>query len=520
MPSKKRRRAVFKEQDASNRAVKAHFDQAASLEGFSVLPVEIKVYIFELACQGFSSVGESNDAPDNQDLRTMISLSLVSHEFRTHVLPSLYKHLSITRPSSLYALSQVLQAHPQRAAFIKSLHIGPRGGPLPAHWWPLTYAYAPGEGHFDETPHRVIGQPCNWLATTLEKEDLPSGCASRQSWALSAERRPSGCRDAAIHEALIEAGRSLDIDLAAASGTRSELFPPGTAWLPRILEVQAALDLFLKRLHDLERESPELVRLANPGARIPLKCRGGHCDHYPSLVVTGPPSSPRDPPQASNGVFYVSRGDLLRHLARPGGITDRFDHPLTLARSGFEGTIIQPPGYGTPSYREADNESGARYELRSESWDLDGFHEDSELDGLEMLHEEDELCRQCDQTEGPLTGPLSTATFGSTLRLARSVLKRLTSLSNLSFTGYLERAIAHGQAIKGSLRRLTIGPAPPCWNGPLAVEYLEGIRELRICGAMLTAEGIENMTTLMKHVRLIEWSVPNGCQWPGGDEIK
>lgn len=504
MPSKKRRRPVSPAEQPTDEATRpAKEPTPVTLERYHLLPAEIQRHIIDLACLAATSAGNDAVVHFNQDVPTVLNICLVSRAFKAYALPSLYRHISITRPSSLYALHQALQKHPERAALIRSLHVGPRGAPLPAHWWPLTYAWRPGGGlHVNEA--HLTDDFCEWITTSLTKEQLPSGYEALETWPLG-RQRPSGCREAAIHEALVAACSrdQLDVNVERAGRGRSFCSDIGPAWVSRIFELQAALDLYLLEIRSMEDQDPSLLRLAKPGARIPIRCRNGACDHYPALVLV---RLREEWPRAPSAAFRVNRARLLRHLSRPGAAADRFDHPVVLARSGFEVDIIRPE-------RRRDS---VRYEVRSDSWDLDTVHEKDDFDDFVTLRQDDQ-----DQARWPWPdwphGPLRTATLGSTLQLARSVLSSLTNLDNLSLTGYLVRAVAHSQSISGSLRRLTIGPAPPCWRAPLSLDNLDGIRELRICGATLTAEGIEQIIRQMKHMRVVEWSIATGIEPVGSD---
>lgn len=498
MPSSKRRRAApAAENDATPIVSDASTSQLVMLDRYHLLPPEIQRHIIDVACLAPSSAG--NDAVHfNQDLPTVLNICIVSRAFKAYAIPSLYRHISITRPSSLHALQQVLQKNPGRAALIRSLHVGPAGGPLPAHWWPLTHAYRPGGGlHVDQA--RLTDHSCEWITTSLRKDQLPSGYEALESWPIGL-RKPSGCREAAIHEALVTACASLDVDLERPGLGHYWSYDAGKAWIPRVFEVQAALDLYLLKLRSLENEDPALVRLAQPGARIPAPCRTGSCSHYPALVITGLPPPRHGWRSFPLGAFMVHRGEILRHLARSGAITDRFDHPITLARSGFDVSVFRP------SWERV--EPDVRYELRSESWDLEGVHEQYDFADLATLRESDRLVAGWTSPDRPFAGPLSTATLGSTLQLARSVLAFLTNLNNLSLTGYLEAALARSALASSSLRRLTLGPCPPSWLAATAnVQELSGLVELRICGAMLDPSAIELITTEMGHLRLFEWSI-------------
>lgn len=465
-------------------------------------PPELQRLIIELAC--FSASG-SQDALFKPDISTLLNISRVSRDFNAHAVPLLYQRIAITRPSSLYALQQVLQERPERAKLVKSLHIGPQGGPLPPHWWPTSHACHPDEVW--QINSEAIGEPYEWLATSLPHQELPFGYESRQAWQISSVERPDRCREIAIQNAIFSAAYSLNVNLTA-PGRGNDDSNIGSAWLSRVFGVQAALDLYLKALRRMEEKDDELCRLQEQGARLPIQCQSGPCEHYPTFIIADP-SLRRCGVRLSKNTYVVSREDILRHLARPGSTTDRFDHPVVLSRSGFDVEVFRPVGYGHASYRFGQS-IPARYEVRSEYLDVEDFHERYMALGLGMPHGDDEWHARWGNAEGLLAGPLSTATVGSTLKLTRSLLKSLTQVENLSLTGFVEQAITRGQGVSSSLSCLTLGPPPPCWSTPPQLEGLENLTELRVCGATLTKGAIERTTREMDQLRLFEWDMSEG----------
>lgn len=226
MPTKRRRTPSL---EVDHPQVNNNF---ARLTGYQTLPFELRQRIFELACLASPTNPVSNGGP-LYDIRTCLSLSLVSKELNEKARAYLWAQISITRPSALYALREAIVAHSERGRLIRHLHIGSQTA-LPSHWWPLGFAWPDGEGYMPNSGG-YVGRPYNWLASSLDRAHLPSGCDDQHKWAL--DRPTSGCRQAAIAEALQVAENALNIDLLKEGIGQGEL-RVGT-----VLEVQAALDL-------------------------------------------------------------------------------------------------------------------------------------------------------------------------------------------------------------------------------------------------------------------------------------
>ena len=155
-----------------------HLDNnIAPLTGYQTLPFELRQHIFELACLAPATNPASNGGP-LYDIPTCLSLSLVIKELNEKARPYLWAQISITRPSALYALREAIVAHPERGRLIRHLHIGSQTA-LPPRWWPLSFAWLDGEGYMPNSGG-YIGRPYNWLASSLDQADLPSGCDDKQ----------------------------------------------------------------------------------------------------------------------------------------------------------------------------------------------------------------------------------------------------------------------------------------------------------------------------------------------------
>lgn len=483
MPSTKRRRSPS--DDGESAATPSIFAQSArpfSLNHFLFLPTELQQIIIELACltppsSTTTSSRSSDSSLPRSDIGTTASLSLVCREMHKQVAPFLWSNLTITRPSSLYALNQALALNPGRAQLITTLHIGPQDI-LPVDWWPLRKGHAEA---LDSYGSLSYGVPERWIASSLPQSQLPTECEDGQLWPLDCSA--SGCRQKAVDDALEVIQASLDVNLL-------EEVKESTQRIQSIMEAQAALDLFLMHIRSLEQDNADLIKLSRRGAPFRLPCRTSKCSHFPALVVAQDLSTTADP-SSSNNALILSPSQILRHLARPGSITDRFDHPLILTRSGFTAEVTTP-----------SRERAARYKLRTEEgWHIGEFHEGYEWPDLKLLQDED-------KADGVTRNAalINTGTLGAILRLTRDVLRLTSNVKTLSLTGFLERALDGNQKLP-KLRRLSLGPRLPRWYASLPLGGLKQIEELRLCAAPLNSRDIRRTTKNMKKLKRLEWEM-------------
>lgn len=468
---------------------------------YDSLPTELKISIVELACLSSSA----SPSEPLHDLETCLHFSLVNKQFHAQTLLHLYRQITITRPSSLYSLHQVLQSHPRRGALIKNLHIGSQTT-LPFDWWPISQAYPEAGSIFGRT--LVDNRSYTWLTTSLSLEELPADF--EPAWPLDATK--SGCRAAAIDDALRVAQNTLGIDLLRQSKKRQGEEPTP---IGKCLEAQAVLDLCLAKIKEIEDADPKLAKLARPGARVPAPCRNGNCEHYPFVVITEVTSSSSSlrsssrslrsrAPHVPERAFVLPRSKLLRHASRRGAVADRFDHPLLIERSNATISVTPAPGRGHEGYIEG---KAACFEEHGLSYDFG----DSDVDGwsdLAALREADEYELAQGAGRTALNAQLiDTASLGSNLRLARSILSLASGLQNLSLTGFLERAIGKKGLCIPNLRRLSIGPPLPWWTTDSPLEGLEEqIEDLRVGGILLVPTEVDFLVQCPS-LKEIEWSM-------------
>lgn len=497
MPSEKRRRPTS---PAINEGA-AH-PKPFSLDGFHLIPVELQQLIISFACLQSTSSSRLSLTPfAATDTATALSFCIVNREIGQWAQRLLYRDVSITRPSVLYALEQTLTANPALGKLIQRLQLGPQDI-LPAHWWPLCNAYA--EGYSDESPGEDSrGGPCDWIATSLEKAQLPTGYGDRHHWAIVPPASAS-CREQAINKAIKNLTFLYNTDLR--TGVRGES-GQYSCRVGRILEVQGALDLYLARLRAVEQDNPHLLRLGPRTSRISDRCKQGACKHYPPLAIMETAFSLEEGtalhfPAES---VWIPHTEVLRHLARAGALTDRFDHPILFSRSGCHVHLNIPPGQGHPGY----NPQGAapRYWFRSRRWDTNIQEDNYDQPLLDPLRREDE--KHVAAGRPALNrAAISTATLDGNLRLAESVLSLTPNLRGLSLTGFLTGALSPTSALGlSSLKRLSLGPLPVSWGTNLSLHGLVALEDLRIAGTPLTTSNVQVIKREMPRLRRIDWSM-------------
>lgn len=272
---------------------------------------------------------------------------------------------------------------------------------------------------------------------------------------------------------------------------------PQTLYHPRVFEAQAALNLFLAAMRRCEDGSSDYAgswRIKSSSSReegrAPPACLNGTCGHYPPLELAGtvmPPQRRRaKKATGSQAPLVISRSNILLHLTRPGGQTDRFDHELLFLRSGD--AYLSTRGNG----RVGVNNHGALHAPAAESDSVSG------------------------NASTPFTGNIdvalpNTASVSSLLALARSVLSFAPNVVNLSVSGIFERVISSERPPPElrSLQALSIGPPPPQWRKPLcfSIAALATVKKLRVVGVMLFEEEVRSVSSLFAEGKLekFEW---------------
>lgn len=456
--------------------------EPAACDYFATLPSEIATHIVELACSSSTTTTSSSSSsssffsaapPHSLDITTTLSLILVSHSFYNLVAPLLFRVVWLSRPSALESFLTALEAHPHAGALVKNLYVGP-DDPLPENHYPSGDKYSDddSDGSTDSDEDLDDG---TFMRTSLQSPEevklLPRWCTPGHRW-MVARPGPSAPEEA-VYDAL--AGIQVVIDE----------FPPGyfvsgedrdescLRYNNRLWEIQAALDLYLIQLRRWEDQWGIVDACSVPKADLT----------YPPLVLTGYPKSTPHEGEEGNGdedeeshedegediddigddngdeddssaptPWHLSRAQLLQHLARPRSLTDRFDHPLTFARSSIEPYAHDPPG---------------RAEQRA-------------ADIFTALH----------SPPDPLLP--RTASVSSNLGLLCSILARTPQIETLGLSGFLSLSLCACNPSPPSLphlKNLSIGPGSgACRFGRQPLQPFLSLEELRLCDMKLDDE--------------------------------
>lgn len=464
-----------------------------SLQNFALLPNELRTRIVKLACRlpasspldADESSTTSSSATPGLDTATAVNLVRVSRSLYAVVTPLIWSHVWITTASALASFHHAIAAGPQLGRLVVNLHIGP-DDQLPEWWYPL---------HPRAMLRPVVTTISHSLRSAQEAQLLPLWCDKDEDWTLT-DTPADDCRDLAIHLALQALQRSLDIDLTDPGCTMNAEQISIQEWTTRVYELRAGLELYLMAMRQIDDQHQ---RSSSRKART---C-GGHdsrCFSYPPLLLTGASSAcapPGKPSETAAPPITLSRHQLLRHLARPGSITDRLDHPLTFERSGIAMT------HGVDRYgneRFSDGESK-------------GCKVDDIADRFAPSHAGTAHSAVLPATPEVLDPSLhSTVTLGSLLALARSVISFTPLLRNLSLTGLFDRAVLGIKRVSlPSLQHLSIGPPPAAWFAPLSFENIETIESLRICGVELGDSEALDIVYDCQSLKHLQLSL--GTQW-------
>lgn len=457
------------------------------LAGFWRLPKSLQHRILITACtherfSHYRTVGRAQDCT-----KTMLRLSLSCKEFYYVVTPLLYAFVRLPAPSALRSFQQALATRPALGSFVKALHIGPNGA-LPDRWWPIEsssgndwYFRVNLTSTFDDPRRPSWACPSHGLCMeicTNESEECPFGKAISNSFEA--------------------ASRGLDVDLHHTNKGYSGQEIGSDAWHVRVLEVQAAMELWC---FGTKRSDEDAKQGTGETEYYRLKTK------YPRLVVLGGGESSSKGQGASTDTFFVTRHQIYERMAREGAPTDHFNHPLLYARSGM-GWIAEGPNdlkHGV----QAPREDGGHEENPSDVFACP--RRGSSPSGADPLGSNNGYSRSLSEPLDPAIP--SAATIGGNLGLARSVLSLTPHLTSLSLTSFLQCAVVGQRAPPAfeGLKSLTIGPTH---NGcSFAHRYdhqtLSSLEKLRICGQTPTPQDIATIVgdDAFPNLKELEWSV-------------
>lgn len=280
---------------------------------------------------------------------------------------------------------------------------------------------------------------------------------------------------------------------------------PQASWSLRLYELCAVLELYLiemRRIDDRQGVPPR-------GSRVPIECQNGSCNHYPRLILD-PHST--TPPLVRAGrdvkILYLTRHEISTHLNEfKGSPTDRFDHPIVFARSGYPlpdedvsekgQELVKNILVGDASWIDNIHERfGPNHEDNVDWHGPISYYLSEAADAFpaasaaaeapsEAIDAASDYLREIVQAR-PVTEALpSVETVGGLLALARSLLALTPQVRTLSLTGIFHRLLSSPASIElEGLRALNIGPVLPIWNRLLRPSVVAGfckLEELRIC---------------------------------------
>lgn len=269
--------------------------------------------------------------------------------------------------------------------------------------------------------------------------------------------------------------------------------------------MQACLDLFLMEIRSIDDREADQWHLKH-GPRKSAGCPGTGCPQYPRLNLTGAVCSGQDNTSDNDQrpAFTISRAQVIAHLSRRGSVLDRFDHPLIFARSGVFYFVHNGPGRAGHDDSDIDPHGVTHRPL---AWE-DDSEDFADLFSQRGMPRDTSTSFRADTTLDPLLP--NTATLGSLLALARSVLGFTPKLTNLSLTGFLERTVCgeRGPPSLNVLRCLTVGPPPPYYYTPLNFGGLgcSRLEKVRVCGVMLLEQEIQSLSGWdLYDIKEIQW---------------
>lgn len=462
------------------------------------LPAELLDTVIHLACQ--STAGALGSA-DNIDYRTTLSIALVSRQLYNSVVPLLYTHVRLTKPSDLVFYARTAATRPDLTKLTKSLWMGP------------------DENHMEARDHWPLNtQGTGMRSSITDPEKLPIGVKIGTCWSF-APGLPVG-----LEEWIVEAARDVIRQAARTVGEPEHpFFGRGvslrcggavsfdgkefryTEGRIRVYQVQQRLDLFLEGV----RKRQDLASLARSVSHTALD-KG--CN-LPKQGDQKPVAHLNALPQAAWHTCSA-RSPLRVHDA-----FDRFDHPMVYMRS--------PPYRSTNDWEIVKGGVGCHLEYSivmfqtaeeyraSEGTDSSEYSESSDKDDSSDNRSSSTACDSADErlsgSDGEASESEPEALFSSDnigdwcLRLleithaevdlgepcvgalqilARIILLRSPRVICLALTSYMQQIASgyeYGPVVK-RLHLLALGPPGQGYEGLMLFGYtgLASIRRLRL----------------------------------------
>lgn len=398
---------------------------------FLSLPRELQTDIFSKACY-------SDQTLNHLDVKTTQKLMLICKDLHLVAAALLYKNVRVTRPSILAELVQTLKARPELGAMIKNLHLGAHCS-LDPSWWPienLHYWYNP-----------------RFMTSLTDEKLLPRWCCLHHDFMPKHPRYTYDHRERAVVAAVEAAQRAFGVDVDGRSWSCAPQLFGSLPWLAGVLEVQAAMDLYLIEMRRLEDDAAR-PKQSNDCKKCQQESslQSGPCISYPSLQVL---PNVACPPFGGKKTFVVTHKDILDHLARRGALLDSFESPLLLARSGLQILTFDSAWQARVSPHVLQRATllyhGGKF--------ADSFGSPSSRRATWLLSSVTPFSAES----------YATSTAGGILALARTLLALSTSVHSLFITGFIQQLVCGSNRVQlSSLCNLLLGPLTHAHGDSLA----------------------------------------------------
>lgn len=262
--------------------------------------------------------------------------------------------------------------------------------------------------------------------------------------------------------------------------------------------------------------------MKDPPPPIPAPCEEGTCGHiYPRLLFTLDAATGYTlSPEPGATFYYITQLQISRHMSKAHGnaLTDRFEHPLVFARSGWPlpDADVADQGQelignllcGPHSDEDLLPHYGIGERCRSLLPSPDEVHKASIPEGPSHPTTDPDLPGAGDAAHylRALSLPLNasdepspnTETLAGLLTMARVLLALAPALRNLSLTGTFHRLLCGQTSLPlGELKCLSIGPVLPYWTSlfkPGALVQMVNLEHLHICSTKLNSREIDVIT--------------------------
>lgn len=430
-----------------------YFTPPSRLSHFWTLPRELQHRVIALACgpPAASSrntiIGRSVD-----DTTTILRLIQTSRFFYAQTIPLLYANVRITRPSTLLSFHKALALRPSLGQIVRRLHIGADEA-LPDQWFPVSESECGVNGHF--SLRLILGdssrqEPGSWIGSPSYECHLD-------------ELEGDEPKMYALIKAVKVASKALDVNFLS-EGRNDSGDPIDTnAWHIRVLELQAAMELYYLKLQRCdERAAREAAKRRKAARKTKSRTKETELVEtdsagYPRLRSVS--NSPKADRKKSSDAFCITRAQIRERMTSAGAPTHLFSHPLLFARSDLDWLAM-----------DADGEVHRGNEAILENEDVD---EISDVFSGSHLAVTPALDQKSSSVRVPKTvgwDPLnlassSTATVGGNLALARCILSLTPHVRSLSLTGIFEKLL-RGITSLASPRLRSSRSAPQQQTGP------------------------------------------------------